>query len=175
MSAHSPSNAEARASTRLGQSVGGKYKLRSVLGIGGMFNGLRRLHRNGLSVAIKLLHDDLASDESVRRWFLREAYLANRVNHRGAVRVLDDDVTEDSAAYLVIERLYGDTLRAVWERAGRKLPPQAVALFAYDVLDVLSAAHARGIIHRDIKPENLFLTDDGDVKVLDFESRTRFQ
>jgi len=168
MGAHRSATGDSRASQRLGQTVGGKYLLRDVLGVGGMSTVYAASHRNGLAVAIKILHEELASGGDVRRWFLREAYLANRVNHRGAVRVLDDDVTEDGAAYLVIERLYGDTLRAVWERGGRKLPPRDVALFAYDVLDVLAAAHARGIIHRDIKPENLFLTDDGEVKVLDF-------
>jgi serine/threonine-protein kinase len=168
MAADSTPTADSRATRRIGQTVGGKYELRGVLGVGGMATVYAGTHRNGLAVAVKVLHDDLASDESVRRWFLREAYLANRVNHRGAVRVLDDDVTEDGAAYLVIERLYGDTLRAIWERAGRKMPAKEVALFAYDVLDVLSAAHARGIIHRDIKPENLFVTDEGEVKVLDF-------
>jgi len=158
----------ARALGRIGQIVGGKYELREVLGVGGMSVVYAATHRNGHAVAIKMLHDELARDAATRRWFLREAYLANQVNHAGAVRVLDDDQTEDGAAYLVIERLFGETVHALWERAERKLPARDVAVLAYEVLDVLGAAHARRIVHRDVKPENLFVTDEGRVKILDF-------
>jgi len=81
--------------------------------------------------------------------------------------VLDDDVTEDGAAFLVMELLEGETLDHRWERLGT-LPPADVLDIADQLLDVLAAAHAKGILHRDLKPENLLVTNAGQLKVLDF-------
>ena len=99
---------------------------------------------------------------------LAGGYAANAVKHPGAVVVLDDDVAEDGAAFLVMELLEGASIEAVWEKHGRRLPLRAVLAIGDQVLDVLAAAHAAGIVHRDIKPANLFLTRDGAIKVLDF-------
>jgi serine/threonine-protein kinase len=99
---------------------------------------------------------------------LREGYLANTVDHRGTVKVLDDDVSEDGASFLVMELLEGETLEARWARKVRRLPVAEVLPIANQVLDVLAAAHEKGIVHRDLKPENLFLTRSGDLKILDF-------
>ena len=83
--------------------------------------------------------------------------------------MLDDDVAEDGAVFLVMELLEGETLEARWRRrGGRRLDAGEVLAIADQLLDVLAAAHAKGIVHRDLKPENLFLTRDGAVKVLDF-------
>ena len=128
----------------------------------------RGSHRNGNRVAVKVLHSSVSNHADLRERFLREGYVANRVDHRGAVRVLDDDIAEDGSVFLVMELLEGHTLDARWERAGRQLPPREVAELTHQLLDVLAAAHDKGIVHRDIKPENLFLTGDGILKVLDF-------
>ena len=104
----------------------------------------------------------------MRLRFLREGYVANTVDHPGAVRVFDDDTTDDGAAFLVMELLEGETLETRAERLGGKLAPAELLLLADRLLDVLGAAHAKGIVHRDIKPDNLFLTTDGQLKVLDF-------
>jgi len=90
------------------------------------------------------------------------------VPHPGAVRVLDDDSDKDGTTFLVMELLDGETVRDLWERAGRVLPVRQVAHLSHQLLDVLWAAHANGIIHRDIKPDNLFVLRDGTLKVLDF-------
>ena len=124
--------------------------------------------RNASRVALKLLHREMAADPNVRARFLREGYAANSVEHPGAVRILDDDVTDDGAVFLVMELLEGETLDARWERSGHRLGAREVARLIYQLLDVLAAAHAKGIVHRDIKPENLFLTRAGVLKVLDF-------
>ena len=84
------------------------------------------------------------------------------------MRVLDDEVDDDGAVFLVMELLEGETLEARWERCGRRLDAKEVAILMRDLLDVLATAHAKGIVHRDLKPENLFLTSDGTLKVLDF-------
>jgi len=104
----------------------------------------------------------------VRERFLREGYVANQVDHPGAVSVLDDDITADGAPFLVMELLDGDSLDSWMHKAGGILPLPDVLAIADQVLDVLAAFHARGVIHRDIKPGNLFVTRTGLVKVLDF-------
>lgn len=157
-----------RAARRLGTTLAGKYQIEGVLGVGGMATVYAGRHRNGNRVAIKVLHEELSLHGDTRARFLREGYVANAVEHPGAVRVLDDDLAEDGAAFLVMELLRGETLHTRAERRGGRLPAQEVLALGHQLLDVLGAAHARGIIHRDIKPENLFLTVDGTLKVLDF-------
>ncbi len=115
-----------------------------------------------------MLHSFIAAHEDVRERFLREGYVANQVDHPGAVSVLDDDVTPDGAAFLVMELLEGDSLDGWMSNTGGTLPLPDVLAVADQVLDVLAAFHARGVIHRDIKPGNLFITKTGLVKVLDF-------
>ncbi len=84
------------------------------------------------------------------------------------MRVQDDGVTEDGAAFLVMELLEGETLEDRRDRLGGRLPAAEVLAFAEQLLQVLEAAHARGVVHRDLKPDNLFLTMEGELKVLDF-------
>jgi eukaryotic-like serine/threonine-protein kinase len=158
-----------RARARVGSVLNDKYRLDRVLGVGGMAAVYSATHlRNASRIAVKLLHPEMAVDTNVRRRFLREGYAANSVEHPGTVRILDDDTAEDGSVFLVMELLEGETLDHRWERSGHRLGAREVARLMYQVLDVLSAAHAKGIVHRDIKPENLFLTRGGTLKVLDF-------
>src|ERR1700722_9088593 len=157
-----------RANARLGVVLKGKYTLDRVLGTGGMATVYAGTHRNGKEFAIKVLHAELSMRSDMRTRFLREGYLANRVNHPGAVAVLDDDVADDGGAFLVMELIDGQTVESLWERQRGRLPLPLVAGIGMQLLDVLTAAHARGLIHRDIKPGNLMLTHDGQLKVLDF-------
>ena len=157
------------AKGRIGTTLRGKYRLDGLLGVGGMAAVYRGVHRNGNRVAVKLLHPELSTIDEVRQRFLKEGYVANAVDHPGAVRVIDDDVTEDGAVFLVMELLEGETLDALWKRSDpKRLRADEVAEYAAQVLGTLAAAHAQGIVHRDIKPENLFLTHAGEVKILDF-------
>jgi serine/threonine-protein kinase len=151
-----------------GTSLSGEYRLDTLIGIGGMAAVYGASPRNDEQrrVAIKILHASVAAD--TRRRFQREPFIANSVGHRGAVRVLEADTAEDGAGFLVMEMLEGETVEAVCERAGGRLPLRRVAEIAHELLEVLAAAHDHGIIHRDIKPANLFLTRAGDLKVLDF-------
>lgn len=163
---------------RIGQTLCGRYTLEKLLGIGGMASVYRGTHRNGNRVAVKVLHTELCASREIRERFLREGYVANRVDHPGAVRVLDDD-TADGIVFLVMELLEGETLEAHILRRGGCLSAREAVPLACQVLDVLAAAHEKGIVHRDIKPENLFIEQrDGSVKVLDFgiarlEDKTR--
>jgi len=153
---------------RVGTVVVGKYRLDRVLGIGGMAAVYAATHRNQAEFAVKMLHSELSQSEDVRTRFLREGYIANSVKHPGAVRVVDDDVAEDGCAFLVMELLHGLSVEDLWFRAERKMPMRVVLAMADQLLDVLAAAHAKTIVHRDIKPANLFVTNTGDLKVLDF-------
>jgi len=156
------------AQSRLGQVLKAKYTLDRVLGVGGMGAVYAATHRNRKRFAVKVLHPELSCVESIRTRFLREGYVANSVNHPGAVAVLDDDISEDGSAFLVMELLDGASFEAVWEASGRSLPLATLLAWLEQVLDVLAAAHEQGIVHRDLKPANLFLTETGTVKVLDF-------
>jgi eukaryotic-like serine/threonine-protein kinase len=154
------------ARARVGQVLRNKWRIDGLLGVGGMAAVYAATHRNGKRAALKVLHLDAAADTDVRRRFLREGYVANKVGHPGVVSVLDDDVGEDGAVFLVLELLEGETVE---QRAARApLSLGEVLDVAGRLLDVVSAAHEKGIVHRDIKPENVFLTREGGLKVLDF-------
>jgi serine/threonine protein kinase len=157
-----------RARVRVGTLLQEKWRLDSLLGVGGMAAVYAATHRNGKRVAVKMLHAEYSNDEQVRTRFLQEGYAANAIQHDGAVSVLDDDVAADGSAFIVMELLEGETVEQRWEKAGYRLPLRDVLTIADPVLDVLAAAHAKSVVHRDIKPENLFITRAGAVKVLDF-------
>ncbi|MGA3121298.1 MAG: serine/threonine-protein kinase [Polyangiaceae bacterium] len=158
----------ARARARLGTTLRGKYRLDRILGVGGMAAVYAATHRNGNEFAVKLLHPELSLSSDLRNRFLREGQAAGAVKHPGVVSVLDDDVAEDGTAFLVMELLRGESVEAVWERLGKRLADRFVVDLGIELLDVLAAAHERGVVHRDIKPANLLLTLDGRLKVLDF-------
>jgi len=157
-----------RANARLGSVLKGKWRLDAVIGIGGLASDYAATHRNQARVAIKLLHPEVALDAEVTARFLREGYVANKVGHPGTVTVLDDDVTDDGAPFLVMELLLGQTLETMLALAPDGVAVHEVVPLLDQLLDVLAAAHDKGIVHRDLKPENLFLTQDGRLKVLDF-------
>jgi serine/threonine-protein kinase len=156
-----------RVESRIGTTIREKYRIESVLGVGGMATVYLATHRNGSRAALKILHPELAVRDVHRDRFIREAYVANSIDHSAPVRVVDDDVAEDNCPYLVMELLEGETLEARRRRLGR-LDAREVLVLSYALCDALGAAHAAGVVHRDIKPENLFLTKSGELKVLDF-------
>jgi len=166
MSANADPRVEAQK--RVGQTLNNKWTIDRLVDVGGMAAVYAATHRNGKRVAIKMLHAFIAAHADVRERFLREGYVANQCDHPGAVSVLDDDITADGAPFLVMELLEGESLDQWMTRTGGKLPVPDVLAIADQVLDVLAAFHARGVIHRDIKPGNLFITKAGIVKVLDF-------
>jgi serine/threonine protein kinase len=156
-----------RAQARVGHTLCGKWRLDRLIGLGGVAAVYAATHKHGGSVAIKVLHSDLADVPEVRERFFEEAYIANRVGHPGAVAVRDESTTADGTIFLVMELLEGETLERRYS-SGAGFTPGQVLEVANQILDVLIAAHDKGIIHRDIKPDNVLLTLDGSVKVLDF-------
>ena len=155
--------------TVVGAVLAEKWRVEGLLGEGGMGAVFAAVHvRNGARVAIKILKREMAQDEATRLRFFHEGYAANRVDHPGVVRVLDDGLTSDGLPFLVMERLNGGSLEAVAEARGGTMPLDELAPLAERWLEVLAVAHSKGIVHRDIKPENVFVCDDGSLKVLDF-------
>jgi serine/threonine-protein kinase len=152
---------------RVGQVVGGRWTLDRLLGAGGMAAVYAAHDAGGQVAAVKVLHPEMCVRRDVRERFLREGQAANRINHRGAVRVYEQGSIGDDVVFLVMELLDGETLGERVVRHGT-LPVPEVLDVLDQVLDVLVAAHAAGIVHRDLKPDNLFVTTGGQVKVLDF-------
>jgi serine/threonine-protein kinase len=175
MSVHFSTRSRSRADgvttvvmARLGQWLGGRWMLEEKIGRGGASSVFSAIDRGGVRAAIKVLDVALAGERVTRARFLREAYVASRIGHPGAVRVLEDGVADDGAPYLVMELLRGENLETRRTRHGGRLPVEEVVWLADRALGVLAAAHARGIVHRDVKPEHLFLTMGNELKLLDF-------
>jgi eukaryotic-like serine/threonine-protein kinase len=156
------------AKLRLGMVLGDRWRLDTLLGVGGMAAVYAATHRNGHQVAIKLLHSHFLRHDWVRAGLVREGYVANMIGHSGAVPVMDDGVADDGSPFLVMQLLRGETLRARVARSGGRLPEREALHTAFILLDVLVTAHAAGVVHRDVKPENVFITREGELKVLDF-------
>ena len=141
----------------------GPYVVVAPLGAGGMGEVYRaRDPRLGREVAIKVLPAALAHDPTRLERFATEARAAAALNHPNILSV--HDVSAEGTPFVVFELLEGETLR---ERAGHISPRQAVD-YAGQIARGLAAAHDKGVTHRDLKPDNVFVTNDGQVKILDF-------
>jgi serine/threonine-protein kinase len=164
-----PSGIDSRGvEARVGQTLNGKWRVERLIDVGGTASVYEATHRNGRRVAIKVLSTSATLNPEVCRRFLREGYVANKIDHPGAVDILDDDVAEDGSPFLVMELLEGESLSRLLARVGGTIAFSEALGIAGQVLDVLDMAHANGIVHRDIKPGNIFVTKAGHAKVLDF-------
>jgi serine/threonine-protein kinase len=155
------------AARRVGTTLCNKWRLDRLIGIGGMAAVYEATHKIGRREAIKVMHPAIGRDRDLRARFEREAQAVNRFKHPGAVEIRDIDVAADGSPFLVMELLDGQPLSALARRPEGVPVPDLVRCME-EVLDVLAAAHAQGIIHRDVKPDNIFILRDGRVKVLDF-------
>jgi len=155
-------------------TVIGHYRLVERLGTGGMSSVYLAEHTLlGKKVAIKLLHDEYSRDPRVVARFVDEARAAARVRHAGVVDIHDFGRHDDGRAFLVMERLEGESLLRRMQRDGR-LAERFIIDIVRQTARALAATHTAGVIHRDLKPANLFLVPDAAqpwgvaVKVLDF-------
>ncbi|HWC66363.1 MAG TPA: serine/threonine-protein kinase, partial [Thermoanaerobaculia bacterium] len=143
----------------------GPYEILSPLGAGGMGEVYRaRDARLGRDVAIKVLPESVARDPAALARFEREAKAIAALSHPNILSIFDFG-SHDGFHYAVTELLEGKTLR---DALDRPLPTGRTIDFALQIAKGLCAAHEKGIVHRDLKPENLFVTRDGNVKILDF-------
>lgn len=144
----------------------GRYEIVAPLGAGGMGEVYRaRDDRLDREVAIKVLPETVAQDRDRLSRFEREAKAVAALSHSNILQIHDFG-TDGEITYAVTELLQGQSLRECITR-GLSDWRSAVTICAA-IADGLAAAHKAMIIHRDLKPENVFLTDDDQVKILDF-------
>jgi serine/threonine protein kinase len=162
-------DAQAAAEARVGTALDAKWTLDSLLGRGGMATVYGATHKTTKArAAVKVLHREFAQDEDVSQRFLREARIANSIQHASKVGVLDEGMSDQGEIFLVMELLQGTTLDSYMKGPGRGTNIEQRLRIFDPILELLGECHTAGIIHRDIKPANIFMTDSGRVKVLDF-------
>ncbi len=157
----------------LGDIVGEKYKVLSVLGRGGM-GVVYKVEQIflGHELALKTIDKHHLSEATIRR-FQHEARATFAVDHPSIIAVRDFGLIDDQTPFLVMELLKGETLAALLKRKIRLSLADAVPIFV-KVCFGLAHAHEMGVVHRDIKPSNIIIIDDGrsadecNVKILDF-------
>ncbi|MEV5146111.1 serine/threonine-protein kinase [Streptomyces sp. NPDC052727] len=170
----------------MARKIGSRYTANQILGRGSAGTVWLGEGPDG-PVAIKLLREDLASDQELVGRFVQERTALLGLEHPHIVTVRDLVVDGNDLA-LVMDLVRGTDLRTRLERERRLAPEAAVAIVA-DVADALAAAHAAGVVHRDVKPENVLLdmrgpigpggshpallTDFGVAKLIDSPRRTR--
>jgi serine/threonine protein kinase/TolB-like protein len=149
----------------VGQTVS-HYRILGKIGGGGMGVVYEAEDvRLGRHVALKFVPDNLLGDRKSLDRFEREARAASRLNHPNVCTIHDIE-DNDGHPFIVMERLEGESLKQ--RIHGKPLPFDELLDVAVQVVEALEAFHAKGIIHRDIKPANLFITNSGQVKILDF-------
>ncbi len=157
----------------IGQSIG-KYRIARLIGSGGMGAVFEANHESiNQRVAVKVLHAKLTADAEAVQRFMKEAKTTSLVHHVGLVRVFDFGQLPDGAAYMMMEYLEGESLRARLARV-QKLEVVDSLRITRQIAAALAAAHEKGVIHRDLKPENVLMCPDPETpsgeraKVLDF-------
>lgn len=149
-------------------SVIEKYRLKSIIGVGGFAAVYRARHLLlETDVALKLLRPSIVRNRpKLPRLLCEEARFAARIHHPNVVRMLDVTHTEQ-LTYLVMEWIDGPDLSVMTRRRGR-LPPKMVLKIVEHVVAGLAAGLRENLIHRDIKPSNILLTSSGITKIVDF-------
>lgn len=150
---------------RIGTSIGG-YAIEVLLGEGGMGKVYRASSPDGTYVALKIVKDDYARDQTFRRRFTREARIAQTVKHPNVVPVVATGEHE-GIPYLAQRFVVGASLDAKLKRDGPMDAPGAVRICS-DVAAGLDALWAAGMVHRDVKPANILLDEGGQAYITDF-------
>lgn len=153
---------------RRGDTLNGRWKIDKKIaegGVGCIFEATD-LVNGGEKVALKVMHPQTASNEFVRKRFQSEGKIAASLGQLGNVEVGE---TEKGIPFFTMSLLKGSDLASMRaESPEERLPVEEVVPAIAQALDVLASAHRKGIIHCDIKPDNIFVTNEGQVRVIDF-------
>ena len=155
-----------------GDQIAGRYTIESALGEGGMgtvFSATQAF--TGRRVAVKVLHDQWASDQTSVQRFVQEARVVAQLSHPAIAQVLDGGVDPQHGVFVVMERLEGTTLQQ-WLDEHKRCELDDVRRWLVPVMNALAVAHDSDVLHRDVKPDNIFLARQSDgttvAKLLDF-------
>ncbi|MDZ7757748.1 serine/threonine-protein kinase [Rhodohalobacter sp.] len=151
----------------IGKRVG-PYEIRDLLGEGGMGSVYRAERIDGeftQHVAIKFLKSGFYS-LYLRERFKREKKLLSRLYHPNIARLLDGGITDEGSPYLIMEYVEGDPVDVYCRKQNLKLE-ERLSLFL-QICKAVQFAHSKLIIHRDLKPDNIFVTPNGQIKIMDF-------
>ena len=144
-----------------------RYELHRQLANGGTADVfLARDQLLNRPVAVKVLSEELSSDDAFVERLRQEAQVVASLNHQNIVGVFDQGEHE-GAPFIVMEYVDGRSLDSILRNEG-KLDPDRAAMIAVDVAAALDAAHRQGMVHMDVKPGNVLITEDGQVKLADF-------
>ncbi|MCP4804184.1 MAG: serine/threonine protein kinase [Proteobacteria bacterium] len=157
----------AQEAGRMTSHTVGPYRLGRLLGRGGVGEVYEALDSRTTQVlAVKVLNEEFSLDENIRERFVREGEILAALDSPHVVKVFEHGVHQ-GVPYIAMEKLVGRDL-AVTLRQYSRLSAEQANVLAHHCAAGLRAAHAAGVIHRDIKPRNIFLTADGNWKILDF-------
>ncbi|MFY9224030.1 MAG: SUMF1/EgtB/PvdO family nonheme iron enzyme [Blastocatellia bacterium] len=155
----------------IGKIVNDKYRIITKIKEGELGVMYQATHiQMDVSVAVKIMHPYLVTDQAAVERFRRGAHAAAKIHHPNAISVLDFGITKDDIVYLAMEFLRGETFRDRLQRQKRVAAKDLLKIIR-PVCSALEAAHRDQIIHRDLKPENIMIYESGGeelVKVLDF-------
>ena len=150
-----------------GTLIGGRYRLETQVGSGGMSTVHRALDEKlRRPVAVKLMHRSTAADADHLERFRREARSVASLSDPHLVGVIDAG-EDQGLPYIVLEYVDGETLKDRIRRNGRLDVSEAIA-YSIEISRGLTAVHRAGIVHRDVKPQNVLLDTEGRAKVTDF-------
>lgn len=150
-----------------GMLLDGRYLVETKIATGGMSTVYRGMDtRLDRPVALKVMDSRYSGDKQFLTRFQLEARAVARLKNPGLVDIYDQG-TDGRHPFLVMELVEGGTLRELLRERG-PMPPHAVAAVLRPVLGGLAAAHRNGLVHRDVKPENVLISDEGEVKLVDF-------
>lgn len=150
-----------------GKTLGGRYEIQEVVGIGGMAVVYKAFDKETQkTVAVKVLKDEYLHNEEFVRRFRNESKAVAALDHKNIIKVMDV-CFDDDLQYIVMEFIDGITLKTYIDNKG-VLPWEEAVYFTIQILRALRHAHAKGIIHRDVKPQNIMLLENGVIKMADF-------